>query len=201
VLGALFECIPTPPRSPLPSLCLTSRTSTSAVKRRSRPMALLRAAGSLAGLTRTAQGPSSALACGRVLTQRALYAAEAAPEAVPDVDGSVTQVRWPVWGLGLVLLVGPLRPPQRALWPLFVGHAPGRCGAARVCARGGRWTGRWSAVGATGPNGTTRRSNTARRSAPPRSHPMPLPRPCEHFHARLRGFTRGAGARGGRANP
>lgn len=56
-------------------------------------MALLRAAGSLSGLARSAQGTSPALACSRVVAQRALYAAEAAPEAAPETDGSVTQVR------------------------------------------------------------------------------------------------------------
>lgn len=57
-------------------------------------MALLRSAGALAGLTRSTLGRSSAVKTGPVFAQRALYAAEAAPEAVSDVDGSVTQVRW-----------------------------------------------------------------------------------------------------------
>lgn len=64
-------------------------------------MAFLRAAGSLAGLARSAQRSSLSFNAGRVVSQRALYAAEAAPEVVSDTDGSVTQVRCLTPCLGL----------------------------------------------------------------------------------------------------
>ncbi|KAK2078009.1 atp2, beta subunit of the F1 sector of mitochondrial F1F0 ATP synthase [Prototheca wickerhamii] len=55
-------------------------------------MALLRAAGSLAGLARSAQRSSLSFNASRVASQRALYAAEAAPVPASDTDGAVTQV-------------------------------------------------------------------------------------------------------------
>lgn len=61
--------------------------------RRSGAMALLRAAGSLAGLARSAQRSSLSFNASRVASQRALYAAEAAPVPASDTDGAVTQVR------------------------------------------------------------------------------------------------------------